>query len=298
MGTSFGERLDAGIARRGGLCVGIDPHPATLEAWGLPVDANGAERLGRALIAAAAGRVAIVKPQVSLFECFGAAGFAALERTIAAARAAGLLVIADAKRGDIGSSNAGYARAWLGETAPFACDALTVSPYLGVGALLGLKEAATLAGAGLFVLAATSNLEADATQGTGDPSVAARIAAAVGEWSEEEAVPGPLGSFGIVFGATGAPVARGLDIRRTSSRLPVLAPGFGAQGATLHDAGRLFPGARHRLLASVSRAITAAGPERAAATIETFTTDLADGWNAAEEERTCPVKPDQAPARG
>lgn len=111
--TGFGQRLRRALDEHGPLCVGIDPHEALLRAWGLGVDAAGVREFGLRTVDAAAGRVGIVKPQVAFFERFGSAGFAALEDVIAAARAADLIVIADAKRGDIGTTMDGYAAAWL-----------------------------------------------------------------------------------------------------------------------------------------------------------------------------------------
>ena len=124
----FGTRVRETIAARGRLCVGIDPHESLLVDWGLPVTAAGVREFSLRVVDAAAGETGIVKPQVSFFERFGSAGFVVLEEVIAAARAAGLLVISDAKRGDIGTTMAGYAQAWLAPGAPLESDALTVSP--------------------------------------------------------------------------------------------------------------------------------------------------------------------------
>src|SRR5206468_1278620 len=112
------------------LCVGIDPHPQLLRAWDLSEDAAGVAKFADICVAAFAGRVAIVKPQVAFFEAYGSAGIGALELTLSELRDAGTLVLADAKRGDIGSTMAAYAQAWLAD-GPLGCDALTVSPYLG-----------------------------------------------------------------------------------------------------------------------------------------------------------------------
>src|SRR5436305_6416268 len=133
--TSFGRRLDAAVDARGSLCVGIDPHAALLESWGLPDDATGLAHFADACVAAFADTAAVIKPQSAFFERFGSAGIAVLERTVAACRAAGALVLLDVKRGDIGSTMAAYAEAYLTPAAPLAVDAITVSPYLGVGAL-------------------------------------------------------------------------------------------------------------------------------------------------------------------
>ena len=122
MAAGFGARLAAATAQRGPLCLGIDPHPELLAAWGLPASPEGLEAFSQTCVSAFAG-FAVVKPQVAFFEAYGSAGFAVLERTIAALREAGVLVLADAKRGDIGTTMAAYAAAWAGES-PLAADAL------------------------------------------------------------------------------------------------------------------------------------------------------------------------------
>ena len=137
---SFGARLAAAITARGPLCVGIDPHPELLHAWGLPVTADGLARFCDICVQAFAG-FAVVKPQVAFFEAYGSAGFTVLERTTAALRGAGVLVLADAKRGDIGSTMAAYAQAWVGE-GPLATDAVTASPYDGRSVAQSVVDAA------------------------------------------------------------------------------------------------------------------------------------------------------------
>ena len=138
------------MAQRGPLCLGIDPHPELLSAWGLPVSADGVAAFSDICVEAFAG-FAIVKPQVAFFEAYGSAGFAVLERTIARLQEAGVLVLADAKRGDIGSTMAAYAQAWAGDS-PLAADAVTASPYLGFGSLQPLLDVAAAHGRGVFVL--------------------------------------------------------------------------------------------------------------------------------------------------
>nr|WP_072313959.1 orotidine-5'-phosphate decarboxylase [Agrococcus sp. Marseille-P2731] len=258
------------------LCVGIDPHRALLEQWsasggaGFAADAAGAERFGRTVVEAAVGRVAVIKPQVALFEAFGAAGMLALERVLSDARAAGLLVVADAKRGDIGSTNAGYADAWLTPGSPLEADALTVSPYLGVGALQGVLETAERASKAAIVLAATSNPEAAQLQLARLPdgrTVAASVAAAIVERNARTGA-----GHGLVIGATVDRGAYGIEIDPST---PILAPGFGAQGAQLSELRALFP-ADALVLASVSRSILRAGPAGLAAAIDAAGRELRD----------------------
>ena len=158
----FGARLADAMAARGPLCLGIDPHPSLLQAWGLSADASGLAAFSEICVEAYAG-FAIVKPQVAFFEAYGSAGYAVLEQTIAALSQAGVLVLADAKRGDIGTTMAAYAAAWAGES-PLASDAVTASPYLGFGSLQPLLDVASAHGRGVFVLAATSNPEGASLQ--------------------------------------------------------------------------------------------------------------------------------------
>src|SRR5580698_5701481 len=160
----FGPRLLRVFGASGHLCVGIDPHPYLLAEWSLADSAKGLREFGLRVVEAAAGRAGIVKPQVAFFERHGSAGYEALERTLLAAREAGLLVIADAKRGDLGTSVEAYAQSWLTPGAPLEADAMTISAYQGVGSLAAPMILATEHGKGLFVLAATSNPEAFATQ--------------------------------------------------------------------------------------------------------------------------------------
>lgn len=268
MTERFGRRARAALEAHGPLCVGIDPHAALLAAWGLTADAAGVREFGLRTVEAAAGRVGVVKPQVSFFERYGAAGFAALEDVLAAARAAGLLVIADAKRGDIGSTMADYAQAWLPAGAPLEADALTVNPYLGVGALEGAFALAEEHGKGLFVLAATSNPEATvlqrATTADGE-TVSAAVVAEVSRRNAAATPAGEWGSFGFVIGATVDAAEAGLA--SFSPVAPILAPGFGAQGATPADLARRFGPQAASVIASESRSLLSAGPAALAETI-------------------------------
>lgn len=264
----FGRRLRDALDQYGPLCVGIDPHEALLRAWGMDATPAGAREFGLRTVEAAAGRVGVVKPQVAFFERYGAAGFAALEDVIAAARAAELIVMADAKRGDIGTTMDGYAAAWLAPGAPLESDALTLSPYLGTDSLNAAFSAATAHEKGVFVLAATSNPEASALQRArvdDEESVAERVAHDVA--ARNIGAPGSLGPIGLVVGATVDRRAYGLsDIVLAGT--PILAPGFGAQGAEPGDLGRLFGYVASQVVASESRSILSAGPAGLAARIE------------------------------
>jgi len=265
----FGERVRAALTARGPLCVGIDPHAALLDAWGLPQDADGVREFGLRTVDAAADRVGIVKPQVSFFERFGSRGIAALEDVLAAARAADLIVIADAKRGDIGTTMDAYAAAWLTPGSPLEADALTVNPFLGVGALDGAFDLAAAGGKGLFVLASTSNTEAELLQrsvsATGR-TVSADIIADVSARNRETVQAGEWGDVGFVVGATVDWADAGISA--FSPVAPLLAPGFGAQGATPADLVTRFGPMSDAVIASESRSILSAGPEGLSAAID------------------------------
>ncbi|HVQ93163.1 MAG TPA: orotidine-5'-phosphate decarboxylase [Mycobacteriales bacterium] len=194
MTEAFGARLGAAVAARGPLCVGIDPHAALLRDWGLPDDPGGLERFARTAVEAIAGEVAVVKPQSAFFERMGSRGVAVLERVLADIRAAGALALLDVKRGDIGSTMAAYADAYLDPASPLAADAITASPYLGLGSLAPLFETARAAGAGVFVLALTSNPEGAAVQqavGPAGRTVAADLLAGIGALNRAELAAGP-----------------------------------------------------------------------------------------------------------
>lgn len=282
--SSFGIRLADSFVAHGQLCVGIDPHSSLLEDWGLTDDVAGLESFSNTVIDEAAGRVGIIKPQVSFFERFGSKGFAVLEAVCERATQAGLLVIMDIKRGDIGSTMDGYFEAWLGQSAPFICDAVTVSPYLGFDSLKPFMAAATERGKGVFVLAATSNPEAAVLQQamvSEEASVAASVWAGLESVNNITSLPGQsIGNFGAVLGATLNLNRFGLGQVTTTAQpvaTPILAPGFGAQGARLADAGRLFGVAAHQTIASVSRSVLQAGPLGLDTAIDQAKQELAEG---------------------
>lgn len=262
MTVSFGGRLAVEFAAGRRLCAGIDPHTATLDMWGLDDSARSAEKLGRSLIAEAAGKVACIKPQIALFERFGSAGYLALERVLQDAREAKLLTIADVKRGDIGSTFAAYADAWLKPGSPLEADAMTVHAYQGMGTLEGAFGHIHESSKGLFVLAATSNPEArgvqQATLSDGD-TVAMHMCREAHHFNTQ--MGGPVGSLGVVIGATVALTDFSIDQQLTNEGpiLPILAPGFGFQGAEVKDAAQLFGGLAEGVLVSESRSILNGG---------------------------------------
>ncbi|GAB5906209.1 orotidine-5'-phosphate decarboxylase [Mycobacteroides chelonae] len=251
--VTFGARLQAATASRGPLCVGIDPHPELLRAWGLNADASGLARFSDICVEAFAD-VAIVKPQVAFFETYGAAGYSVLERTIAGLREAGVLLLADAKRGDIGSTMAAYAQAWLGDS-PLSSDAVTASPYLGFGSLSPLLDLARERDRGVFVLAATSNPEAPPVQRAraGELTVAQAMVDQVAALNAKGAGPG---SVGVVVGVT---VTDPPDLSSIGG--PVLVPGLGAQGGKPEDLRGLGGAPGSLLLPAVSREVLREGPD-------------------------------------
>jgi orotidine-5'-phosphate decarboxylase len=262
VGDGFTGRVQRVIAERGRLCVGIDPHESLLHAWGLPATASGAREFGLRVVDAAAGRVGFVKPQVAFFERYGATGYGALESVLAAARHAGLVVIADAKRGDVGTTVDAYGEAWLTPGSPLEADALTVVAYQGLGSLEGVIARAQAAGKGLFVLTATSNPEASLTQR------AARAdgrTVASGLVADIRAQGGS--SLGVVVGATIDVADYGIALSDLVG-VPILAPGFGAQGAELAQLSDLFGPAAPNTIANVSRSVLGGGPDGLASAIE------------------------------
>ncbi|MCU1417216.1 MAG: pyrF [Schumannella sp.] len=269
MADGFAARVQRVIAEHGRLCVGIDPHERLLHDWGLPASAAGARDFGLRVVDAAAGRVGVVKPQVAFFERYGATGYGALESVLAAARSAGLLVIADAKRGDIDTSVESYGDAWLTPGSPLESDALTVVAYQGLGSLDRVIARAESTGKGLFVLAATSNPEAVITQ-TAVRSDGRTVAS--GLVADIRARTSP--SLGVVVGATIDVADYGIALSDLAG-IPVLAPGFGAQGAVLGDLARLFGPAAGNTLASVSRSVLGGGPGELIEALNRATTEVA-----------------------
>jgi len=245
------------VAARGPLCAGIDPHPGLLRDWGLGDDVAGLERFARGAVEALAPEVALVKPQSAFFERYGARGIAVLERVLVAARDAGALVLLDVKRGDIGSTMAGYAAAYLSDGAPLAADAITVSPYLGVGALDPAFELAGRTGRGVFVLALTSNPEGADVQ-TAVTSTGSTVAQSVVD-AVAARNTGHVGDFGVVVGATKAAGA----LRLEALNGPILVPGIGAQGACLADLPQVFGASVSHVLPTTSRDLLRYGPEPA-----------------------------------
>lgn len=267
--TNFAQRLSQITQEHSQLCLGIDPSQSELSEWSLPDTAAGAREFGLRCVDAAVGRIGLVKPQIGFFERFGSAGFLALEEILAEARAAGLFVIADAKRGDIGSTMHGYAQAWFGDDSPLRSDALTVSGYLGPDSLQDMLEHASDVQGGLFVLCATSNPEAKQLQtATSGAKTVARLVLESAQKIEQR-------NLGVVIGATQSLEDFGIGSLLTSDcEVPILAPGFGAQGARLGELKQKFGASSSRVIASMSRGLTSGGPDRLKEAIEQAKAEL------------------------
>ena len=259
MPESFSKKLESAFASKGQLCVGIDPHEEILIDNGFEVSAQGVLNFGLAMLDQLEGAVSIIKPQVSFFERFGSAGFTALENLLQEASKRGFLVIADAKRGDIGSTMEAYGQAWLAKDAPFICDALTVNPYLGVGALSPAVAFASERGKGLFILSATSNPDGLKLQSSTNAglSVASQVAEEVAKLNVATSTSkGKFGNLGLVIGATVDLSSLGLEKLnegQTDLRTPILAPGFGFQGAHLSNAKTIYKDLAGDVIYTISR---------------------------------------------
>lgn len=248
--------MAAAVSATGPLCAGIDPSSSLLGDWGLTDDADGLLEFGLRCVDAFADVVPVVKPQVAFFERKGSAGLGALETVIRRARDAGLLVIADAKRGDIGSTSAAYASAWLDPDSPLASDAMTAVAYMGLGAIQPMIDMAADHGNGVIVVARSSNPEGQVLQAATDAqgrSIADGLLADIA--ARNAAAPGVIGA---VVGATLDPSQFSL----AGLGGPILAPGVGAQGGTAEDIAVLFKGCPPgSVLPGVSRSVLAVGPD-------------------------------------
>lgn len=283
MPTNFGVSLKQAFDTYGQLCVGIDAHAALLADWGLQDSIAGLDKFANVALEAAVGRVGIIKPQVSFFERHGSAGFAVLEKLSERAATTDVLVIMDAKRGDIGTTMDAYFDAWLGKSAPFISDALTVSPYLGFDSLQSTLSGCLERGKGLFVLAATSNPEGAKVQRAtnGTETIAAQMWRSLNEINSVTSSPNAaFGSFGAVLGATLNLSSFGLGSVLDGAQqaaTPILAPGFGAQGADLSATKQLFGAGAGQVIHSVSRSVLQAGPDGLAAAIDAAKAELQQG---------------------
>jgi orotidine-5'-phosphate decarboxylase len=258
MTESFAARFAAVRAASGPLVFGLDPSADLLEAWGMGDTADGLDRFADIVLEAAAGTVGLVKPQSAFYERHGWRGIRTLQRLIAGARDARILVVLDIKRGDVGSTNDAYAEAYLGKGAPLAADAITVHPYLGLGAMGSFVSRAAESGSCLLVVTRSSNPEGRAVQAAlapGGQPVEQDLLTRIGELNAQLA-PGGIGPVGAVIGPTH--LRPELDLAAANALF--LAPGVGAQGATPDDVAAVFAACPDRVMPSASRSLLAAGP--------------------------------------
>lgn len=276
MPNSFGEKLLEAFESKGQLCVGIDPHASLLKSWDLADSAQGLREFSLRVVDACAGQVALIKPQVSFFERFGVAGYTVLEEVTQTAKAADLLVIADAKRGDIGTTMDAYLDAWFGSQSGLHADALTVSPYLGLGAISAGFERYEGTGKGVYSLVATSNPEGISVQMAGINGTTL----AGDQWRQLSVLNAGatvLGNFGAVLGATLDLDSFSID--RSQTKTPILAPGFGAQGAKLSEAKLIYGTLSRQVAYSVSRSVLQAGSRELKSVISTSNSELYSALN-------------------
>ena len=257
MTTAYLTRLDRLVAERGPLCVGIDPHPGLLDQWGLEHTASGLERFARGVVEALGTRVAAFKPQSAFFEVYGSAGIVVLEAVLADIRDAGALSVLDAKRGDIGSTMAGYAEAYLSDGSSLRADAVTLSPFLGYESLRPALDLAAATGRGVYVLARTSNPEGHEVQLARPREGGETVSQTIIDSAQADNDSGS-GHVGLVVGGTHADL--GIDLGRFTGS--ILVPGIGAQGGTISGVRETFP-ASAKLLPTASRDVLRAGPDGA-----------------------------------
>jgi orotidine-5'-phosphate decarboxylase len=250
----FGDRLAEAVERKHSqVCVGLDPRlellPVELRAE--PSPALAVERFCRGIVDAVGPYAVAVKPQLAFFEALGAEGYRSFEHVCAYARDAGLLVIADGKRGDIGSTARAYAAAYLEGRA----DALTVNPYLGRESMEPFLAACRQHGAGIFCLVKTSNAGADVQDVTlsDGRTLWQHVAGLVAEWGEDLVGEHGLSSVGAVVGATHPRAVA--EARKLMPQTVLLLPGVGEQGGSAADLARAFTSGPASALVTASRSV-------------------------------------------
>jgi orotidine-5'-phosphate decarboxylase len=260
MTTTFAARFAAARAAHGPLVWGLDPSGKLLEDWGLGDTPDGLDRFADLVVPVAAESIGLVKPQSAFYERHGWRGLRTLARLTGQAREAGLLVILDVKRGDVGSTNDAYAQAYLGKDAPFGVDAITVHPYLGLGAMDAFVDRAHQSGRGLLVVTRSSNPEGRPVQAARSEhgTVEETVLRDIGRLNAELA-PGEIGPVGAVV----APSTQLPALPLAEMNGLFLAPGVGAQGYTPADVAATFAACPERVMPSASRSLLAAGPDPA-----------------------------------
>ncbi|WP_273760246.1 orotidine-5'-phosphate decarboxylase [Bartonella sp. ML70XJBT.G] len=247
----------------GPLCVGFDPSHKVLQSWSLSPDDRGLRDYCDILLTAVVGNAGIIKPQVAFFELYGVEGLRVLKELIENAREQGLLVIADAKRGDIGSTVEAYGQAWLGSNSAFKADAITANAFLGFDALIPMIKIAEETATTVFVVVQSSNPEGKDIRNAriGDQTVSVHLAQRICDYNSQSLGKNhAVGPIGAVVGAT-----LGSEAKETIEQLKnclFLVPGIGAQGGTITQLTNQFPQKLwQNIIPSISRAITDAGPK-------------------------------------
>ena len=269
---TFAARLQQKIAEHSPLCVGIDPSASILKSCNLPNTPEGALEFGKRVLEASDYRISLLKPQSAFFERFGSGGLQALEELTRLARGREVLVLLDGKRGDIDTTGAAYAEGYFSSTTTLRVDAVTTHVYLGLAALDPFFDIAVRAEGGVFVVVRSSNPEGRELQTArlaNGETVAQNLCREITARNRRQG--DGLGYLGAVVGATCD------DAEETAAAMPqsfILAPGVGAQGATMQDVLKRMPSAKGRVLPNVSRAILANGG--AAAEIRTTIRSLQD----------------------
>jgi orotidine-5'-phosphate decarboxylase len=265
------------MRKYGPLVFGLDPFGDLLEAWGLGDTPDGLDAFADIVVEAAAGTVGVVKPQSAFYERHGWRGIRTLSRLIHSCRSSGVLVLLDAKRGDVGSTNTAYAEAYLGMNAGIPVDAMTITPYLGFDALRPFLDLAHASDTGIFVVTRSTNPEGRSIQAATSSSGMTVEQELVTQISAENrrVAPGRIGPVGSVFGPTHA-APEGFDLRDMNGLF--LAPGVGAQGAKPMDVATCFASCPDRVLPSASRSLLSEGPDpsRMKAAAEDLGTELLD----------------------
>ncbi|WP_116807712.1 orotidine-5'-phosphate decarboxylase [Steroidobacter cummioxidans] len=255
--STFAARLHQKIVEHSPLCVGIDPSAALLKSCNLPNTPDGAFEFGKRVLEAADFRISLLKPQSAFFERFGSAGLKAVEELTLLARSREVLVLLDGKRGDIDTTGAAYAEGYFSSTTTLRVDAVTTHVYLGLAALDPFLDIAVRAEGGVFVVVRSSNPEGRELQTArlaNGETVAQNVCREITLRNRQQGEG--LQYIGAVVGATCDDAAETVDALPQSY---ILAPGVGAQGATIQDVLKRMPSARGRVLPNVSRAILANG---------------------------------------
>jgi orotidine-5'-phosphate decarboxylase len=256
--VDFADRAVDSMRRHGPLVFGLDPSAEILELWGLGDSPDGLDRFVDIALETCPGTVGMVKPQAAFYERLGWRGIKSLSRLITSAREAGLMVILDAKRGDVGSTMEAYAEAYLGENAALRVDAITATPYLGFDTIHPMFDLAADSSSCVLVVTRSSNSEGRSLQEARHPdgtSVEERILEEIAS-ANNRLAPERIGPVGSVFGPTHGPPLFDL----CAPNCLYLAPGVGAQGATAKDVARCFATCPDRVLPSASRELLRSGP--------------------------------------